>query len=78
MRNLADVTLNERNYFTALFEKNESSYENYRNQLLAASCTNLIPYNNISLNSVVNEKGYMTRRKLKMVPSTLSFMMTFL
>ena len=43
LRNLDDVTFNERNYFTALFEKNESSYKNYRNQLMAVSCTDLIP-----------------------------------
>ena len=27
---------------------------------MAASCTNLIPQNNLSLNSVVNDKAYMT------------------
>ena len=58
---MADATFNERDDFTALFEKKESSsYENYRNQLMASSCTNLKPQNNLSLNSVTNNKAYMT------------------
>lgn len=61
VKNLADATFNERDDFTALFEKKESSsYENYRNQLMAASCTNLKPQNNLSLNSETNNKAYMT------------------
>jgi hypothetical protein len=60
VKNLADATFNERDDFTALFEKKESSYENYRNQLMAASCTNLKPHNLSSLHSVSNNKAYMT------------------